>query len=1016
MHSRRRPLLFLAALAGLLTLTAGCPKKDGGGGGGSTVPRCEVDLAATGLFAMEGSGASAARLEEGAPAIGGEGAQARPGDVLLQNDKIRVVIEQPGRSVGPLLSGGHIIDADVVRPESEPGRDVFGRLGLIYALGRLTSVSQVEVVSDGASGGPAVVASTGRDVQHDLLNLNALLINAAGLSVEFVVDGNKPVPVRSTTYYVLSPGESRVRVLTAFCNEGDTPVQLPMVELMDVGAFGVFNPGGCANGLGTADVKDTSCLLEPSAWVGTQGNGVAYGLRNQSLEDLAVPMGRHNASLGYGGVLGTFVGGESVNGVLSWADAEARTRPGSFAIRGGAQRSYLRDFVVARDLGGITEALWTADGAALGTVQVTGLLPGGAAAARARVSIADAAGVMTTLIELDAAGKGSVRLPAGTWKLTGALEGRLPGPAVEVTVAAGATQLASVQLEPSRRLTVQVKDPFGRPGPAKVFVRCAGGTCPFSFETWRQHYLFEKFSNGAAAIGFVPVQGTLDLWLPPGMYDVTVSRGPEFNVWPDTWPQAGHPVDLTQLDAQVDAVLARVVETPGWMSADLHVHAAASADSAVPNELRVLSFLGEGVDVLLSTDHEHITDFAPYIRALGAEGLMASMIGEEVTTFSYGHFNAFPLVRKAEVPNGGAFDHAGGEASPSLRLTELFPAIKAEHDGAVVQINHPRGGGGALTLLKVDTATGASHGVPADYGMAPDPDATAADTRVYGEGFDALETANGPSPSSAVLNDWMTLLSRGAVRTASGTSDTHYAYKSTGGYARTYAQVGADTPAGFSARAFADAIRTQRAYVTNGPLLEVTARRLDAGGQPVGAPVELGGTISIGAGESLELTVDVQAAETTPFDRIELHSHAPGREAQNGESNSTWPDGRILQTRTLDPANLPLEPVAGTNGVPLRRVHVTEKFVVQPTTDTWLVVMVRGRATRALWPLHGSQAMAYSNAILVDADGSGRYDDFPLKPGMPLRAPRPATKAKAKVPTAAELQQAIGKLLDHDHE
>ena len=42
------------------------------------------------------------------------------------------------------------------------------------------------------------------------------------------------------------------------------------------------------------------------------------------------------------------------------------------------------------------------------------------------------------------------------------------------------------------------------------------------------------------------------------------------------------------------------------------------------------------------------------------ELLGAHMIGAEVTSFTYGHFNSFPLIR-TDTPNGGAFDHAGGE-------------------------------------------------------------------------------------------------------------------------------------------------------------------------------------------------------------------------------------------------------------------------------------------------------------------------------------------------------------------
>jgi hypothetical protein len=615
---------------------------------------------------------------------------------------------------------------------------------------------------------------------------------------------------------------------------------------------------------------------------------------------------------------------------------------------------------------------------------------------------------MAALAVADASGRARANLPPSEYRVSASREGHLLGAPATVTLTAGATTPVAITLGAGRRLTVTAKDRSGAAIPAKVTVFCSPTPCAFNADTWRQHLLVEDYPMGAAAVGYLPPTGSVTLTLPPGRYQAVVSRGPEYSVWPDTWPTSGAAVDLTQADATLDATIARVLETPGWVSADLHVHAVASPDSAVLNELRVANFLAEGVDVLLSTDHEVITDFAPVVRALGAEGLIATMIGEEVTSFSHGHFNAFPLKRNPELPNGGAFDHAGGEDGPTLRMPQLFSGIKAEHPGAVVQLNHPRGSGGVLTQLKVDTATLASHAQAPAFGMEPAPDATADDTKLFGDGFDAVESANGTSPSNAVLNDWMTFLSRGTVRTATGVSDTHKAYSDVPGYSRTYAKVEGDSPMTFQPSQFAEAIRTQRAFVTNGPVLAVTARRLDGAMQPVGPGVDIGGTLQVAANDAVELTVDIQGPEWMQVDRVEVYSHASGREAVDGQSNGSWPEGRVLDRRAI--ATPTLEAVPGT---PLRRLHHVEKLVVRPARDTWYVVMVRG--SQPLRPFHDTPAIAYSNAILVDADGSGRYDDFPLKPGQPLRR-APAAPPAPRVPTREELGRAIIKLLEHRHD
>lgn len=990
---------FLPALV-LAVAALSCSKKPDEPPALDPLRRCDVDLSATGLFALEGSGSSAKTVEGDADLIGGELATGRAGDFLLQNDKIRVIVQQPGRSVGPIPSGGHVIDADLQRPAGQPGQDAFGRMNLIYGMGRVSSVHKVEIVSSGANGGPAIVAATGHDALHDLINLRALLENEAGLAVSFVVDQYAPQSLRTTTYYVLSPGEERVRVLTAFCNDGAATVAQPLIELMDVGAFELFFPGGCTNGLG-AKLDLSGCVVQTSKYFTAQGRGIAYGYRPMSLEDPKVPSEK-NAMIGYGGVVGTFIEGESLSGVLTWTDAEARTRPGTFRVRPGSFRLQLADLVVGRDVAAVTSAMDRFAGVETGRVEVTSAEP------NARVAVIDYFDVMQSLMVTDAQGKGTIDLPPGTWRFRAATPGRLVGPNVDVVVETGQTKQARVELAPTRKLHVVIKDEAGAPSPGKVTVHCAGGPCPFNQDTWKQHELLDYPGGGAAAVEYVGPTGVLDVQLPPGQYDVVVSRGPEFSVWPDTWPNAGQRVDLQAQDGSVDARVGRIIDSTGWMSADLHVHAVNSPDSAVPNLQRAANFLAEGVDVLVSTDHEYITDLQPAVRALGAESLMATMIGEEITTFSHGHFNAFPMVLKPGTSNGGAFDHAGGEDGPTLRMPQFFVGVHAEHPGSVIQLNHPRGsGGGVLTTLKVDTATLRSHGNPADYNMEPDPTATASDTKLFGAGFDLVETANGPTASWAVMNDWMTFLSRGTVTTSSGVSDTHDAQSATGGYARTYAFVNADTPAQFSPAKFADAIRAHQAFASNTPFLRFSARKVSGG-----ASVDIGGTLSVTAGEMIELTVDVTGPEWMEIDRVEIYSHAPGREAFNGESNGSWPEGRILQKHDI--TNPTIEAVPGSTA--LRRVHLTEKFMVSASADTWFVAMARGTRGRSMWPLHGDRPQAWTNAILVDADGSGKYDQFPLVPGQMLRSPPPVVKRQPIVPTEAQAEAAIRALLSHKHE
>jgi hypothetical protein len=982
------------------------------------IERCEIPLEE--LFAASGTSARAVRIERTEDLIGGQFAASAPGDFLLENDRIRVAVGQPGRELAHIPFGGTILDADLKRPPGEPGRDQLGKVGMFYAFGRAIDVARVEVLQDGSAGGAAIVAATGLDALNDYVTIQAA-IDKQNLGIQLVLDPDAALPIRATTYYVLEPGADRLRVVTAFCNDGPRPVSFPVGEISSGGGtMDFFNPGQCRGTLGEAD-----CLVDPSPYFAWQGDGVAYGFRIfkfDSLEEPAPP----NALVYLSGSVATLAATEDLQGLLRWVDPEARDRPGTLVVKPGAQRRYARELVVARHLGEVATAFRPPVASATATVQVTSAgqhVPG------VRVAVeAPGSGRLVTILVTDANGRAAVTLPQGRYAFTAGRVGHLLLSPTEVDLDANTQLEVPLQLGPSRRLKVTARDPSGAALPAKVVVRCPG-TCPVRGAQYARFSEREPLADDLAAVAYVPPQGTLELPLPPGQYEVMVTRGPEYSAWPDSVPVAGEPVDLTTLDAAVDAVLARVVDTEGWLGADLHVHAVNSADASPRNEDRVLSFAAEGVEVLVGTDHDFVTDYAPIVQALDARPFMASVVGEEISP-AWGHHNVFPIARDGSF-NGGAVDWAGPDG-PSLRPTQVHEEVRSRFPEAFIQLNHPRGNHGLLTQMKVDTLTGASHGRPDLWRMESAPDATSTDARLFGFGFDGLELQNGPNPSYAVLNDWMTWLSVGRVRTGTGVSDSHTAFGSPAGYARTYVQVDSDHPLQFDAGHFAARLRAHRAIATNGPFLRVFAQKVDATGAALGAAVGVGDTVSVNAaaGEKLRITARVQAPEWMQFDRIELYTHATGREAWEGEANTAWPTGRIHQSRALDPAALPVVAVPGLPQT-FRRVEVEETFEVVPTADTWFVVIVRsGAQARDLSPLalrngcnvatgactsSAPRAFAFSNPVLVDADGSGAYDDFPLKPGQPLRIARPPPPAPPRwVPSVEEAEQFLRELLRHD--
>ena len=107
----------------------------------------------------------------------------------------------------------------------------------------------------------------------------------------------------------------------------------------------------------------------------------------------------------------------------------------------------------------------------------------------------------------------------------------------------------------------------------------------------------------------------------------------------------------------------------------------------------------------------------------------------------WGHYNFFPMTPDAaDGLTGGAVDWAGGRG-PTLNASLLF-AEGRRRGVKTIQINHPRGFLGALTHLRADTDTFATHAAPESFRMAAVAGATATDTRLLSTDFNTLEILN----------------------------------------------------------------------------------------------------------------------------------------------------------------------------------------------------------------------------------------------------------------------------------
>lgn len=337
-----------------------------------------------------------------------------------------------------------------------------------------------------------------------------------------------------------------------------------------------------------------------------------------------------------------------------------------------------------------------------------------------------------------------------------------------------------------RALRIAVRDPSGRPLPARLTLRDAQGA--------RAVPWFAARDGTAVRDGLVYAgDGEAACELPAGLYTLHATRGSE-------WSLASTEVDLRGPAGEphaLELVLRREVDTTGWIAADTHVHTltfSGHGDASLAE--RVVTLAGEGVELAVATDHNHQTDYRAEQARLKLSGWYTAVTGNEVTT-DVGHFNAFPL------PPGGP------RPDPALQdWVALVDGMRAA-GARVVILNHPRW-------------PDAERGPFGALGLDPFTGARLRDTPFR---FDALELANATNEREdpeQLLRDWFALLNRGERLVAAGSSDSHTVGDPVG-QGRTWIASSSDDPARLDVPALCDALRAGRASVGLGIFAEVRA-------------------------------------------------------------------------------------------------------------------------------------------------------------------------------------------------
>jgi hypothetical protein len=946
---------------------------------------------------VAGGTALAQQITDMADCVGGPLSRCRVGDYLLKNEKIRVVVQSIQRNLfGIGQFGGQIIDGDLVRAPMDPDRDNFEEWSTSINIENTAHYTSIVVLNDGSDGEPAVIRVTGVDDLLDFLNPSATV---AGLGFPFPASADdRDLPVEIQTDYILKPGVNYVRVETTVQNIGGTQLKIFFGEFLGgSGKIATFQP---AYGFGEplVTIRCPATAANPCnvvAYEGfDEGTGVSYGYINDDPS---------SSSFSTSGVTVPLIGSELLTTLIGAAGPphvlEAFGTPGD-------SKTFTRHFIIGD--GTVSSILDTRNEIQFmttGTLQGN-VTAGGSPAAGAQVAVLGnilegpsptfGGGLTENIVShtlTDASGSYSLTLPPGSYTVIANLEG-YPyegggGSPMEhpVTIVANAPTTQNMALPATGLLQVNVDDESSNPIAAKVSVV---GIDPSPDPRNTQNVLglitnitgvFNELQQdgltyGLAQVHFAGLSGSIGpVPIEPASYRVVVSHGMEYSAYDQ---------DITvtaNATSTVNAQVARVTNSTGFISGDFHVHSIDSPDSKISRIDRVVSMLAEGVDFFTPSDHDFRSDFPPTIAALGATGLIKTATSAEITTFDYGHFNAWPVPIDTSKVNGGSVDHGGaapdGMDFPSYGYYSLTPAqiiAAARSDGATtVQINHVHsyfgldGGSG----LAIDTGlTPPQSAVPAAAHRL-DPSVTNY-FPLEPDRPDAFELWIGDDRGQVYTNflgrnigDWFNMINQGIVKTAVADSDTHKRIITQAGMPRNFVASATDDPAAIVPADVSANVDSGHSFGTNAPIVRVAVHAASTGED---GSLELGEptTISTTDGQ-VDIEVDIQSPIWAEFDRVEYYINTTTTKStvmkESGAglvpvtTYSITPD--YVQTA---PADFMADTVIDNMSIP-GASHLeasTNLHLSGLTHDIWVVVLVRGTdgVSKPLFPVVPNSILA----------------------------------------------------------
>lgn len=438
------------------------------------------------------------------------------------------------------------------------------------------------------------------------------------------------------------------------------------------------------------------------------------------------------------------------------------------------------------------------------------------------------------------------------------------------------------------------------------------------------------------------VHGRFRCPLDPGKYEVYFSHGPEHNSEMRAIEVVAK--QMSNLSVQLD----HVVDTTGWISAELHSHSSPSGDNTSDQFGRVENLLCEHLEFAPCTEHNRVSSYAPHLKQMKLSHAMATCTGIELTgsPLPANHQNAFPLHHHPHTQNGGG---PRTSSNPAVQIERL--AMWDDGSEKVVQMNHPN-----------------LHQIYGDLDVDGKPDKGFRGMLQWMDVIEVhpLETifedvAGSPPNVNKMripLFQWMQLLNQGHRIPGVVNTDAHYNHHGSG-WLRNWFACSTDDPAQITIDEMIRQAEAGHIIMSSGPFLSVE------GNSTENAAPAIPGDDLVTTDGKVTLTISVQCPNWLDVNRVQLFINGRPSEEHN-YTRKTSPE-LFGEVDSIDKFQSTVELTLETDA------HV----IVATVGEGLNMEKVMGRREGKRPPI------AVSNPIFVDVDANG-FDHNHDELGLPL--------------------------------